>query len=837
MKRLLVSLLFLAPAFAQIVRIDPTPVYTTSTIPPPGAYAPVLAVPGSTISINTTTYTDSTGSTPCPSNVQVVIAGTAGCTPTASPQGAFGFWVQASTSPYMYTITYPNGQIYGPYPVSAGGGGQGGGGGIVYGLTVQQSPTGATGGYIDLTPVTYNPYGQSGVCKDSFGNIVQQPVPIPGAPAFGPNDAVLWVGTSPELPNTPTANCPTPGGPPLNINLNLGINTNQYIFTRGGVATDYPAYNSIQSLFGGIAVALGVTMGQADYYAPQTSCTVLDKPSAASGDGGFGGYVAGSGSTYCYYNPITAVWAPVNLASSGGGGCAVSGTAGNIVYLNAGGITCTNSNSLTYTSGQLAISSASILTSGTSNGFDASTCTASNCLQAPSGGALLGLGVAVGQALYPLAATTSCTLNTPASTYGGVGYTGTGLQYCLYNQTSGMWVNVNLASAGSGCTVSGTAGSVVFLNTGGATCSNSTNLAFVSQVLAITGTSSTAQALNVTGYGIASDGWNAGTCALSTCIEAIDGGGTFGLGVTVGQALYPAAATTCSSLNTPASTYGGVGYAGTGIQYCFYNQTTSSWNTVNLASSGGGVTSLNSLTGGLTIAGTTNEIIVTPGGPTILLATPQAIATTSNVLFNDITAASQFISQGTGASVTFSNGNGSFSVNGNGTIQVSGASAGLNVLVDTYYNSIQTVGGLMGGASTNFLCGTNGLVFVASNCNFWVNSNGTMTLQGSSQAGLSVLNTAGNSIQTTGNIDACTTGACVGGSAFSVNGVPVITSARGATFAGLVNVQGGLTSTSYVEANIYDVTGGFFGQTTNIVIGGCTIYVAGGIIYAKAGGC
>jgi flagellar basal body rod protein FlgC len=48
---------------------------------------------------------------------------------------------------------------------------------------------------------------------------------------------------------------------------------------------------------------------------------------------------------------------------------------------------------------------------------------------------------------------------------------------------------------------------------------------------------------------------------------------------------------------------------------------------------GGGVTSVNSLTGGLSIAGTSNEITVTPAGSTITLATPQAIGTGSSPTF------------------------------------------------------------------------------------------------------------------------------------------------------------------------------------------------------------
>jgi hypothetical protein len=53
---------------------------------------------------------------------------------------------------------------------------------------------------------------------------------------------------------------------------------------------------------------------------------------------------------------------------------------------------------------------------------------------------------------------------------------------------------------------------------------------------------------------------------------------------------------------------------------------------------GGGVTSLNSLTGALTLQGTANQINVVSGGSTITLSTPQNIATTSSPTFAGLTS-------------------------------------------------------------------------------------------------------------------------------------------------------------------------------------------------------
>lgn len=134
MKKLSLLILFAAVSFAQTAfRVDPTPVYTTSSNVPPGAYTPMLAIGGAAIAVNTTTYTDSTGAVPCPSNAQVTVAGTSGCVATATAQGAFGFWVLPGS--YVYTVTLPSGQVLGPYPVTVGGGGGGGTGCTPGGIT------------------------------------------------------------------------------------------------------------------------------------------------------------------------------------------------------------------------------------------------------------------------------------------------------------------------------------------------------------------------------------------------------------------------------------------------------------------------------------------------------------------------------------------------------------------------------------------------------------------------------------------------------------------------------------------------------------------------------
>lgn len=186
----------------------------------------------------------------------------------------------------------------------------------------------------------------------------------------------------------------------------------------------------------------------------------------------------------------------------------------------------------------------------------------------------------------------------------------------------------------------------------------------------------------------------------------------------------------------------------------------------------GGLSSLNGLTGAPSIVGTANEINVSAGGSSITLSTPQQIATTSSPTFAGLSLSGALVST------------------------VAGASIGLNL-----------------------------------NSNFQVNGNGAATMQGvlTSVGGVNVQNTALNSIQTSGNINACNSGSCASSSAYSVAGSTVINSSGqfiGPNVLATGNVQTG---------GVYAVAGGFFGQTHTVTIGSCQIFFEGGIAYAFSG--
>ena len=141
---------------------------------------------------------------------------------------------------------------------------------------------------------------------------------------------------------------------------------------------------------------------------------------------------------------------------------------------------------------------------------------------------------------------------------------------------------------------------------------------------------------------------------------------------------------------------------------------------VSLATSTGGVSSLNFLTGALSVVGTPNQVIVFPSTPNITLSLPQNINSTANVIFataQTLTFTSTQTGTGSG-SPSFQTSNGKFSVDGAGNISVTGtialnggAGTGLNVTGNSAVNSIQTIGGINVGSSGS----SNGVYEIVGN--------------------------------------------------------------------------------------------------------------------------
>lgn len=472
-----------------------------------------------------------------------------------------------------------------------------------------QNTSNNAGGYLALAPITYNPYNGA-PCTDVYGNPVQQPVPLNGLSSFGTNDAIVWVGTSPVMPSG--GSC----GAPLPVNTTYGINTNTYLFARGGFATDNAAYNSIQSLQGGAYVKLGVTVDQALYPKSTADCTTLNTPGA-----GYGGFAYKTNNNYCYYNSTTNTWATVDLSASGGG--ATPGGATTNVQYNAAGafggsanMTWNNATRL-FTVTALNATSAGIAV-GTGymqadKGFLATPVVANlyNSFYAPSGG------------MAALSFTATKYVNTgfnngiPTATSGdsfnaGAIYCDTpsaGVTPCtpkLYDGTA--WVSL----ATGGATSPGGATTNVQFNSGGA-FAGSANLTYASQLLTSVASSSLTAGIAVqTGYAQADAGFlgTVGTCVNWNCFQAPGGGmgaksftaasyvqvGTYSSGgvgtpppLTSGDTFHPGAISWDTDSGGNLKVYNGI-----------------SWNLVSSGGTPGGPVTAVQYNGGSGFAGTAN---------------------------------------------------------------------------------------------------------------------------------------------------------------------------------------------------------------------------------------
>ena len=108
-KIMFLVLLVTTLSFGQASRNDPSPAQTTTVI---NGVTVVTTIPGALVNIcgfqlsgtscNTlaTTYSNNLATTACPSNAQIVLAGTQTCVSNTDTQGNFGFWAL----PGLYTF-------------------------------------------------------------------------------------------------------------------------------------------------------------------------------------------------------------------------------------------------------------------------------------------------------------------------------------------------------------------------------------------------------------------------------------------------------------------------------------------------------------------------------------------------------------------------------------------------------------------------------------------------------------------------------------------------------------------------------------------------------------
>jgi hypothetical protein len=307
---------------------------------------------------------------------------------------------------------------------------------------------------------------------------------------------------------------------------------------------------------------------------------------------GYAGLGHNSGSTWWYYNPSTPGWSTVDFSAIGSGVTSLTGTSNEVI--------CSGS------TGAITLSLPQAIATGSTPQF---------------------AGLDLTGAITVANGSTSTNIT--------------------YQNTNGNF-QVDVGGAISCAGVITTTASVNVLGT--ATNSIQSAGGFKGTQLELTGTTNTQVFTIDNGYAGSAQGWYSPGTA-STTVNIPSGGGTFGLGVAVGQAIYLADWSSTSGLNTPASGYTGFTWAG-GSTFRYYN---AGWQTVNFASVGGGVTSLSAGTG-ISVSGSTGAITVTnsgvyevfsgtgvtvsssTGAPTISIG--QSVATTANVTFNAVAVSS-----------------------------------------------------------------------------------------------------------------------------------------------------------------------------------------------------
>jgi hypothetical protein len=338
------------------------------------------------------------------------------------------------------------------------------------------------------------------------------------------------------------------------------------------------------------------------------------------------------------------------------------------------------------------------------------SCTAYNCIQAPGGGvaALAFVGTRYVQ--------TGNGAVDPTAVSGDSFHAG-----ALYYSTSSSCLKVHNGTSfscvsGAGGTPGGSNTQVQFNNSGA--FGGSANFIWNngSQLLTVTAASAGSAGIAVgTGYIQADKGFLASTgCTAYNCFQTANGG-LYGRSLTALTYLQ-----TGNNSGVPSATTGDTFNAGAmfwdtaAAAEKVYNGST--WLTVS--TSGSAVTSVNAMTGAITIAGTANQINVSAGGGTVTLSTPQSIATTSNVTFGTVTTNGVQQAVVTGTSIAFQTANFNFQVNGNGVVSAQQLNIAGSQVIDGSRNgtfaqiTASSAATFNGGLSTG--SGTNSQIYINS---------------------------------------------------------------------------------------------------------------------------
>jgi hypothetical protein len=294
-----------------------------------------------------------------------------------------------------------------------------------------------------------------------------------------------------------------------------------------------------------------------------------------------------------------------------------------------------------------------------------------NAVQAPNGG-VQGKWIYAGDSLF-LAEETA-----PALSAAGQArmYASSVTHTLLVSQNGGAYAALG---GGGGGTPGGANTNVQFNNSSAFGGSNNFTWNNAGQLLSIAAASSSNAGLAVsTGFIQADAGFLSGACTRYNCFQVtstISGsliGGMAALSFTAQNYIQTGNSSGVPSLTSGDAVHAGAQYFDTGTTRArVYNGT--SW--LNLTT-GDPIVSINTLTAtALTLAGTTNEIILTPsGGNTITFSTPQAINTAANVNFGTVTTTGAIQSGASGAAIAFQTSSPfNFQVDGNGNVSAAGS--------------------------------------------------------------------------------------------------------------------------------------------------------------------
>lgn len=672
---------------------------------------------------------------------------------------------------------------------------------------------------------------------------------------------------------------------------------------NGGFVAFGIAYNMIQAPLGGMYAGLGFTSDQSVYLKAHASTGTVNSPGS-----GYGALSYKGGNEYRYWNNDTSSWAPLDLldptfasVTTSAGGVFQSGATGASIAFQTtnfnfqadgnGNLSLAGQINVTgqYKSGGVEIVSAARI--GTLEGLVING-TSYNSLQVPAGGAYVGLGFTTDQALYPK--TLASSPNTPGGGYGGFGHR-TGSTYWYYNGVA--WATVDFAASGGGgvSSLNGQTGALTLVAGTGVTISTLTisigqsvavaasptfanltsNGVFQSAATGATisfqntnsrfsvngnGDISSSGSINVTGaspykvggveiVSASRVGTFVGVAVTGSSFNSLQvpsGGLYTGLGITTDQAVYLLTKGTGSTPNSPSGLYGAIGHR-SGSTFWYFNGST--WGQVDFATIGGGVTSLNTQVGALTLLG---GVGVTITGLSIAIG--QAVGTGSSVTFSSVTTTGVFQSGAAGAAISFQNNSGSFQVNGNG--QISGlevnTSLGYKVGGTVVVNSSRqaTFTQVVSSGVVNVSVSGATIAFQTSSGTFQVNGNGQIsglevnTTSGYKISGSTVINSSSQAtftqVVSTGVVNVAVSGGTIAfqtsSGTFQVNGSGQLSCLEVNTTQGYkVNGTIAINSFNQFVGGGVNCNAGVAGSGFNI-FGGVFFGYTGLVNYDKAGG-